>query len=153
MTTLLQCKPGQRFQLADPQLPLTGILEMVNECRARVRLDRAAVDVEFIGSDGEERRFKATRGHTISWSPQTEVRLLANDGTPPPPTIMGHPVDAVLRWCGAQGWSVMEAKSACLDLRVPLAGTDVRTEITAGMRGAPHAALTPRQAAEMGALL
>ena len=156
MTTLLQLKPGTRFQLADPLLPLVGTLEMANECRARVRMDRATVDVEFTGSDGETRAFKATRGHVTSWTPNIEVIPL--DGDNPAPraaqaAVWGHRADAVVRWCGQQGWSINEIKMAFSELKVSLDGIDVRKEWLAGMRDAPCARLTAKQAQKMEDLL
>ena len=56
---LFQLSPGTRF--LQPDLGITGTLVMVNECRARVRLDQPVEEVEFTGPDGRPRSFRASR--------------------------------------------------------------------------------------------
>ncbi len=77
MPTLSQLPAGTRFRLADAALPLTGTLLAVNECRARVRLDRSIEQVEFIGKDGGVRSFRAVRNVETSWTPAVLVEVLS----------------------------------------------------------------------------
>jgi hypothetical protein len=72
---LYRLPPGTRFR--QPELDLTGTLLMVNECRARVRLDRPRQQVEFTGSDGSTRTFEASRSHETSWAPTVVVEALS----------------------------------------------------------------------------
>ena len=133
MTTLLRCKPGTRFKVNG--LALTGTLRDINECSARVRYD-----------DGQ---------NTII-APRTEVTVLgvpsAEDGPNPAPTVYGHPVAAVVRWCGNQAWSLLEVKAALAELGVK-ADCDLLAELEAGAGGAACAPLTGRQVLELENLL
>jgi hypothetical protein len=72
---LYRLPPGTRFR--QPELDLTGTLVMVNECRARVRLDRPKQQVAFTGSDGPTRTFEASRSHETSWAPTVVVEALS----------------------------------------------------------------------------
>ena len=68
---LNQLPPGTRF--LQPELGITGTLLMVNDCRARVRIDQPQQLVEFTGSDGSTRTFRASRNHDTSWAPTVVV--------------------------------------------------------------------------------
>ncbi|GIX04938.1 MAG: hypothetical protein KatS3mg114_0807 [Planctomycetaceae bacterium] len=68
---LNQLSPGTRF--LQPELGITGTLLMVNECRARVRIDQPQQLVEFTGSDGSTKSFRASRNHETSWTPTVVV--------------------------------------------------------------------------------
>jgi hypothetical protein len=59
------------------ELDITGTLLMVNECRARVRLDQPQQVVEFTGPDGSTRTFRASRNHETSWAPTVVVEALS----------------------------------------------------------------------------
>jgi hypothetical protein len=72
---LNQLPPGTRFRQTD--LDLTGTLLMVNECRARVRIDQPQQTVEFTGPDGSTRTFRASRNHETSWAPTVVVEALS----------------------------------------------------------------------------
>jgi len=72
---LNQLPPGTRFR--QPELDITGTLLMVNECRARVRLDQPQQLVEFTGPDGSTRTFRASRNHETSWAPTVVVEALS----------------------------------------------------------------------------
>lgn len=72
---LNQLPPGTRFR--QPELDLTGTLLMVNECRARVRLDQPQQLVEFTGPDGSTRTFRASRNHETSWAPTVLVEAFS----------------------------------------------------------------------------
>jgi hypothetical protein len=74
---LIDLPPGTRF--LQPDLGLTGTLLMVNDCRARVRLDQPTEEVEFIGPDGQPRRFRASRTHETSWASTVVVEALSVD--------------------------------------------------------------------------
>ncbi|MGE4003743.1 MAG: winged helix-turn-helix domain-containing protein [Planctomycetaceae bacterium] len=58
-------------------LDITGTLLMVNECRARVRIDQPQQLVEFTGPDGTTRTFRASRNHETSWAPTVVVEALS----------------------------------------------------------------------------
>lgn len=73
--SLNQLPPGTRFR--QPELDLTGTLLMVNECRARVRIDQPQQLVEFTGPDGSTRTFRASRNHETSWAPTVLVEALS----------------------------------------------------------------------------
>lgn len=72
---LNQLPPGTRFR--QPELDITGMLLMVNECRARVRIDQPQQWVEFTGADGSTRTFRASRNHETSWAPTVVVEALS----------------------------------------------------------------------------
>lgn len=72
---LNQLPPGTRFR--QPELDLTGTLLMVNECRARVRIDQPQQLVECTGPDGSIRTFRASRNHETSWAPTVLVEALS----------------------------------------------------------------------------
>ena len=72
---LNQLPPGTRFRQLE--LDLTGTLLMVNECRARVRIDQPQQLVEFTGPDGSTRTFRASRNHETSWAPTVVVEALS----------------------------------------------------------------------------
>lgn len=72
---LNQFPPGTRFR--QPELDITGTLLMVNECRARVRIDQPQQLVEFTGPDGSTRTFRASRNHETSWAPTVVVEALS----------------------------------------------------------------------------
>jgi hypothetical protein len=71
---LNQLPPGTRFR--QPNLNITGKLLMVNECRARVRIDQPQQEVEFAAPDGSIRTFRASRNHETSWAPTVLVEAL-----------------------------------------------------------------------------
>ncbi|MGD9856112.1 MAG: winged helix-turn-helix domain-containing protein [Planctomycetaceae bacterium] len=50
---------------------------MVNECRARVRIDQPQQVVEFAGSNGQHRVFHAKRNTETSWDPTVVVEVLS----------------------------------------------------------------------------
>lgn len=60
--------PGTTFRAVELD-NVTGLLLTVNECRAVVRLDRPAEEVEFTDSDGEVRHFRCRRSQRVSWAP------------------------------------------------------------------------------------
>ena len=68
-------RPGTRFRV--PELGITGTLLMVNECRARVRIDQPQQLVEFEGADGKPRAFRASRNVETSWTPAVLVEVLS----------------------------------------------------------------------------
>ena len=72
---LNQLPPGTRFR--QPDLNITGKLLMVNECRARVRIDQPQQEVEFAAPDGSIRMFRASRNHETSWAPTVLVEALS----------------------------------------------------------------------------
>ena len=72
---LNQLPPGTRFR--QPDLNITGKLLMVNECRARVRIDQPQQEVEFAAPDGSTRTFRASRNHETSWAPTVLVEALS----------------------------------------------------------------------------
>lgn len=72
---LNQLPPGTRFRQTD--LDITGTLLMVNECRARVRIDQPQQLVEFTSPDGSTRTFRASRNHETSWAPTVLVEALS----------------------------------------------------------------------------
>ena len=72
---LNQLPPGTRFR--QPDLNITGKLLMVNECRARVRIDQPQQEVEFAAPDGSIRTFRASRNHETSWAPTVLVEALS----------------------------------------------------------------------------
>lgn len=74
MPQLLHLKPGTRFR--QPDLDVTGLLLMVNECRARVRLDQGSTDVEITDSDGRQRSFVARRIKETCWASTVFVEAL-----------------------------------------------------------------------------
>lgn len=74
---LNQLAPGTRFHVRD--LGITGTLLMVNECRARVRIDQPQRDIEFTDSAGATRTFRAARHHETSWAPTVLVEALSVD--------------------------------------------------------------------------
>ena len=75
MPQLRDLPPGTRFRVRD--LGITGRLMMVNDCRARVRLDKPERDVAFTGSDGERRVFHARPHSETSWTPAVDVEVLS----------------------------------------------------------------------------
>ena len=72
---LYQLKPGTRFR--QPELGITGTLLLVNDCRARVRIDQPQRDVEFTGRNGKPRMFRAKRYVETSWTPIVSVEVLS----------------------------------------------------------------------------
>jgi hypothetical protein len=72
MPYLSSLKPGTRFRLAE-MLEVTGVLVRVNECRAVVRLDHPAREVEFQDANGETRQFRSRGSQMTSWAPTTVV--------------------------------------------------------------------------------
>lgn len=72
---LNQLPPGTRF--LQPELGITGTLLMVNECRARVRIDQPQQLVEFTGPDGSSKSFRASRNHETSWAPTVVVEAIS----------------------------------------------------------------------------
>ena len=58
---LNELAPGTRVHVRD--LGITGTLLMVNDCRARVRIDQPQRDIEFTDSAGATRTFRAARNH------------------------------------------------------------------------------------------
>ena len=75
MPRLTDLKPGTRFRV--PELGITGTLLMVNECRARVRIDQPQQLVEFTGAGGRNRSFRAARNVETSWTPAVVVEVLS----------------------------------------------------------------------------
>ncbi len=75
MPQLIDLRPGTRFHV--PRLGITGRLLMVNDCRARVRIDQPQQDVEFMSRDGTPRVFRATRNLEASWTPAVSVEVLS----------------------------------------------------------------------------
>ena len=75
MPALMQLIPGTRFRLAEME-QVTGVLLKTNECRALVRLDRPAQEVEFLDREGEPRSFTRRGSHVVSWSPATVVEAI-----------------------------------------------------------------------------
>jgi hypothetical protein len=74
---LNQLAPGTRFHVRD--LGITGTLLMVNECRARVRIDQPQQDVELTDTSGATRTFRASRNIETSWAPTVLVEALSID--------------------------------------------------------------------------
>ena len=74
MPYLRQLEPGTKFR--QPDLGITGVLLMVNDCRARVRIDRPQQPVEFQDRTGSARRFVARRYEVTSWTPAVRVEVL-----------------------------------------------------------------------------
>jgi hypothetical protein len=74
---LNQLAPGTRFHVRD--LGITGTLLMVNECRARVRIDQPQQDVELTDASGATRTFRASRHIETSWAPTVLVEALSID--------------------------------------------------------------------------
>ncbi len=72
---LNQLPPGTQFR--QPDLNITGKLLMVNECRARVRIDQLQQEVEVSAPDGSIRTFRASRNHETSWAPTVLVEALS----------------------------------------------------------------------------
>ena len=72
---LYQLKPGTRFR--QPELGITGTILLVNDCRARVRIDQPQRDIEFIGRNGKPRMFRAKRYVETSWTPIVSVEVLS----------------------------------------------------------------------------
>ncbi len=72
---LNQLPPGTRFR--QPELDITGTLLMVNECRARIRIDQPQQLVEFTGPDGSTKTFRASHNHETSWAPTVLVEALS----------------------------------------------------------------------------
>ena len=66
-------KPGTRFKT---DWGATGVLMMVNECRALVRVDGGTRDVEFVDGNGETRAFHGRYAKTTSWTPSMEVEAI-----------------------------------------------------------------------------
>lgn len=77
MPRLSDLPPGTRFRLRDRVLDITGTLLMVNECRARVRIDQPQQLVEFTGPDGTTRTFRASRHTETSWAPTVVVEAVS----------------------------------------------------------------------------
>ena len=75
MPQLCDLQPGTRFRV--PELDITGTLLMVNECRARVRIDQPQQLVEFTGAGGQTRAFRASRNLETSWAPTVVVEVLS----------------------------------------------------------------------------
>lgn len=69
---LRDIEPGSDFSV--PSLGIEHVtLEMINECRARVRIHAGKERVQIRDLSGEVvRDFMADRGRTVSWSPYTE---------------------------------------------------------------------------------
>ena len=83
---LNQLPPGTRFR--QPDLDITGQLLMVNECRARVRIDQPQQVVEITAPDGSIRTFRASRNHDTSWAPTVLVEALSFEPLPERDTTM-----------------------------------------------------------------
>lgn len=71
-----QLIPGTRFRVYE-QPEVIGTLLMVNECRARIRLDTPSQTIEFEAPDGSTRSFVAKRTHETSWAPTVLVEALS----------------------------------------------------------------------------
>lgn len=80
MPQLRQLTLGTRFR--QPDLGITGVLLMVNDCRARVRIDQPERSVEFADTNGGTRRFVARRYHVTSWAPTVLVESLGKLSVP-----------------------------------------------------------------------
>ena len=74
---LNQLAPGTRFHVRD--LGITGTLLMVNECRARVRIDQPQQDVELTDAAGATRTLRASRNIETSWAPTVLVEAVFID--------------------------------------------------------------------------
>lgn len=77
MPFLMYLAPGTRFRLAE-LADVTGVLVKNTEGRSVVRLDRPVREVEFTGSNGEERHFRCRGTHVTSWAPTTSVEPMTN---------------------------------------------------------------------------
>lgn len=71
---LNQLPAGTRFTV--PEIGVEATLVAVNECRARVRIDRGERIVGFTNPDGTWREFVAHDVRTLSWSPVVVVNVL-----------------------------------------------------------------------------
>lgn len=71
---LIQLPRGTRFQV--PGLDIEATLVSVNECRARVKIDRGERHVLFTSPDGTEREFTARDVRTTSWTPALVVEVI-----------------------------------------------------------------------------
>lgn len=77
-TTLSRLKPGTQFRV--PEIEIEATLVSVNDCRARVRIDRGEKRVTFCQPDGSVREFTARQVRTVSWSCQTLVHVVESQG-------------------------------------------------------------------------
>lgn len=64
---LITCPPGAEFKT---RFGVCGTLLSVSECRARVKLNRGAVHVQFGDQD-----FVANRSSVQDWAPSVEVKV------------------------------------------------------------------------------
>lgn len=69
--------------------------------------------------------------------------------------LFGYPVTAVLRWMGANGWSVTDAATALANLNIEVALATIRCQVAAGKKGqrGEPAAISPAQAQELNRAL
>lgn len=86
MPRLIDLPAGTGFRV--PELDLTATLLMVNECRARVRIDQGSTLVEFTDPDGERRTFNARRIRETSWASTMWVEVLSFHPLPERQTTM-----------------------------------------------------------------
>ncbi len=77
MPILMYLAPGTPFRLAE-LTDVTGVLVKNTEGRSVVRLDRPVREVEFVGSNGEERHFRCRGTHVTSWARTTMVVPMTN---------------------------------------------------------------------------
>jgi len=75
MPRLIDLPAGTRFRV--PELDIIATLLMVNECRARVRIDQGSTVVEFTAPDGERRSFNARRIRETSLASTMWVEVLS----------------------------------------------------------------------------
>ncbi|MGV2336266.1 MAG UNVERIFIED_CONTAM: winged helix-turn-helix domain-containing protein [Planctomycetaceae bacterium] len=75
MPRLIDLPAGTRFRV--PELDIIATLLMVNECRARVRIDQGSTVVEFTDPNGERRSFNARRIRETSWASTMWVEVLS----------------------------------------------------------------------------
>jgi len=86
MPRLIDLPAGTKFRV--PEIDLTATLLMVNECRARVRIDHGSTLVEFTDPDGERRSFNARRIRETSWASTMWVEVLSFHPLPERQTTM-----------------------------------------------------------------
>jgi hypothetical protein len=75
MPRLIDLPAGTRFR--QPDLNIEGTLLMVNECRARVRLDYGIREVDFTDPYGQRRAFTARRINDTCWASTVLVEALS----------------------------------------------------------------------------
>lgn len=81
----------------------------------------------------------------------TTLQTRRSRGGKPRTTIFGHPVTAVLRWMGKQGWTFDHAARAVSSFGADIAGGTIKIQLKAGRKGerGEPAAITPDQEKEL----